>query len=80
MIGEQNDHGTFQAMYTNGVHIGEYVCAEDGFYVYFPEHRGGFWNELMLNEVLSDLVKLNKEWTETISNDPLVNGGDDGGG
>lgn len=64
-----------KALYSNGVHIGEYELGEDGYYVFYPDStKGGYWNENILFYVLLQLRRLNLEWDTQFKTDPLVCG------
>lgn len=51
----------------NGVYIGEFVLNDDGYWVYFPEHKGGYWDEYFLRLVLDKLSAMNKPWDEEVN-------------
>ncbi len=53
----------------NNSRIGDFVRAEDGYFVFFPEERGGFWNEWLLRELADELARINKPWDDIITKD-----------
>lgn len=59
-------HGTITM--SNGQRkLGEFILDVDGFYVFFPESQGGFYNEYFLKVLLDKLTELNAEWSTTIA-------------
>lgn len=57
----------------NGVHVGEMIVMEDGYYVFWPNDlRKGYWNEAVLLGLSEVLADLNKEWDDRIRNDPSL--------
>ena len=54
-------------VWTNGVKMGEAIQAEDGFFKFFPESRGGYWDEGTLQYVIDKLKELNKPWDDHLN-------------
>jgi hypothetical protein len=54
--------------YTNGMHMGEMIMAEDGYFVWFPitPGRGGFIEAWVLRELADKLDDVNREWDEKV--------------
>ena len=66
-------HNSIDYRYTK---VGEFVCLEDGFYRFFPEpYEGGYWPGYILRFIADTEEELNKEWNETIANDPVLQEG-----
>lgn len=63
-----NEHNTI-TMSTTQNKLGDFIVDVDGFYVFFPESQGGFYNEYFLKVLLDKLTVLNAEWTQQIAND-----------
>lgn len=52
--------------FSNGVYLGELSIADDGFYVFWPDTKGGYWDQMVLSEIVAKLEELNKPWQEEI--------------
>lgn len=50
----------------NGVELGQFLREVDGFFVFYPNLNGGFWEAWVLNGIAAKLDELNKPWEETI--------------
>lgn len=61
--------------YYNGVHIGEFVMMEDGYYHYWPVKGEGCWGAYAMRAVADKLDELNKPWDDQVKNDPVFNKG-----
>ena len=58
-----------------GHDVGEYICMEDGYYVYSPDHENGVdLNESSMFFILLQLRRLNLQWDTQFMTDPLVCG------
>ena len=68
--------GDLKVYYTNGVYMGDILRKEDGFYDWWPVHRGGYITSWILRELADKLDEMNKEWEETIEKDCSVSGHD----
>lgn len=55
--------------YGNGVYMGDVLAGVDGYYVFWPELRGGYWSEGMLLEIVNHLKALNAEWDAQVQKD-----------
>lgn len=53
-----------EIFWTNGVKMGEAIMDVDGFYKFFPEDQGGYWDEASLYYVYDKLKTLNKAWSD----------------
>lgn len=62
-----NEHKTITMTTTQGTVLGEFIIGDDGFYVFFSEPKGGYYNEYFLQVLLNKLTELNKEWNEQIN-------------
>ena len=56
-----------EIFWTNGVLMGEAIQDVDGYFKFFPEHRGGYWDEDTLQYVLNKLKELNKPWDDHLN-------------
>jgi len=55
--------------------VGEYVCWEDGYYTYFPDHENSVdLSEDALFFVLLQLRRINLKWDTQFRTDPLACG------
>lgn len=48
--------------YENGVALGELAMGVDGYYVFFPEKRGGYWDAPVLLALSELLTEMNAAW------------------
>lgn len=64
--------GAYDVHYENHVKLGQFLCKEDGFYDFWPELNGGFWDEHILLSLATALNELNEEWQHQIDNDPKI--------
>ena len=55
--------------YSNGVKLGEVVMDVDGFYYFWPELRGGHWDQSVLRQISDLLEEKNKPWQDKIDKD-----------
>lgn len=66
--------GGYKVFFENGVYIGDILVKEDGFYDYWPEYHGGYWDEMMLRVIADKLKELNapyqKELEDYFSKEP----------
>lgn len=65
-IKKVDDHA-FDAFAENGVKLGQLLREVDGYFVFYPELRGGFWPSYMLREISNKLEGLNAPWDKIIS-------------
>lgn len=56
----------YDLYYHNGVHMGEVMIDEDGFYKFWPNDTKGYWDEHMLFLVGNLLKEKNKAWNEEL--------------
>lgn len=52
----------YTCVYGNGVVLGSIEMDVDGFYVFFPKLRGGFWDASVLHDIVRKLDALNAAW------------------
>lgn len=50
-----------------GRNIGQLLREVDGYFVFYPEQRGGFWPEHMLIEIAGMLHTINANWNAEIN-------------
>jgi len=60
---KQSNHQYF-VFFENGVKIGEFLQEVDGFFVFYSEENGGYWESHILRILSDELDKLNKPWKE----------------
>lgn len=60
ILSESSDH--YEVIYENGVYLGDIVKEVDGFYVYYPEIRGGYWSSHMMREIADKIDELDAPW------------------
>ena len=61
----------YHVYFDNGVLLGEFYAEVDGYYVFTPKLRGGFWKSYVLRTIADKLDELNKEWDEQIKRELL---------
>lgn len=60
--------GAHQVFYaSNNVKLGEFYKEVDGYWVFSPELRGGFWSEGVLSALADELENMNADWDEEVS-------------
>lgn len=52
--------------YINDICLGQLQPSDDGFYVFWPLIRGGFWDSSVLSEIAAKLDELNAPWQKVI--------------
>lgn len=52
--------------YKNGVCLGEVLAKEDGFYDFWPNLNGGYWEAHVLRAIADILDKKNESWQKEI--------------
>lgn len=56
---------------------GDFVCGDDGYYVYWPKgYTGGAVAAHELRTLADHLDRMNAAWDWIIQNDPLISGGE----
>lgn len=60
--------GHYRVEYDNGVYMGDILQKEDGFYDFWPELRGGYWESSIMREIADKLDALNAPWEKEIDN------------
>lgn len=63
---EKVDHAGYKIFFKNGVFLGDLLIKEDGFYGFWPELRGGYWDSYVLREIADTLDELNAPWQKEI--------------
>lgn len=53
-------------LWTTGAPLGDFIKADDGYYVWYPVDNGGCFSQQVLAAILSSLTELNREWDERI--------------
>jgi hypothetical protein len=66
-LSEKDEGGTYKLYWDNGVYMGDAVVNVDGFYVFFPEHKNGYWDEGVFRSLLDTFTALNAEWNKQIN-------------
>lgn len=66
LILEQIKDSTYNVKTNGGLKLGEFYREVDGFYVFWPEERSGFYSEEYLGALLFELQQLNAPWKENI--------------
>lgn len=56
----------YNVQHWNGLLIGTFYMEVDGYYVFQPNVRGGYWPGYMLRALSDALEELNKEWDEIV--------------
>lgn len=59
--------GTLRVLYENGIDMGIMYIELDGYYVYHPAWRGGFWSAAVMRAVADTLDVLNAPWDKKIN-------------
>lgn len=52
--------GTIKVYADNGVHVGDVTTEVDGYYVFYPILRGGYWDAWMLRDIAEYIDSLNE--------------------
>lgn len=60
------DQLAYIAYHDNGVKLGEIIMSEDGYYVFFPELREGFWEAYVLRQIADKVDEMNKPWDDQV--------------
>lgn len=63
---EQVGEATYNVKTNGGLKLGEFYREVDGFYVFYPEERKGFYSEEYLGALIFELQQLNAPWKENI--------------
>lgn len=56
------DGTTYVVKYCNGVSLGTLIRDVDGFWKFFPELKGGYWESEVLGELADTIDKMNEDW------------------
>lgn len=57
----------YDLYYHHGVHMGEVIMNDDGFYNFWPNENKGYWDEHVLFLIANLLKEKNKRWNEEIN-------------
>jgi hypothetical protein len=57
---------TYDVSCSNGVALGQLQPSDDGFYVLWPDLKGGYWAGYVLREIANKLDELNAPWEKMI--------------
>lgn len=63
---EQTGEATYNIKTNGGLNLGEFYREIDGFYVFLPVNRDGFYSEEYLGALLFELQQLNAPWKENL--------------
>jgi len=66
LILEQVSEAAYYVKTNSGLDLGEFYREVDGFYVFWPVKRDGFYSEEYLGALLFELQQLNAPWKENI--------------
>lgn len=56
----------------DGHTVGEFYREIDGYWVFEPDTKPGYWNEYILMRIMYDLRVLNAAWDLSIMTDPKI--------
>lgn len=63
----QKEYDHYEVFYeTNGVKLGEFYIEVDGYWVFAPELRGGYWDEHVMEAISHRLKVMNAPWHQQI--------------
>lgn len=51
---------------SNGIKLGELIEGVDGYWAFFPEMRGGYWEGWILRELADKLDAINRPWDRAL--------------
>lgn len=60
---------TYKVRAYNDAEMGEFYQEIDGYYVFDPILKSGYWPSEMLRAIADELDNLNKEWNEEVHRD-----------
>lgn len=63
---EKKDDNQFIVYYENGARLGEILREVDGYFYFFPEPMGGFWQSHGMREIADKMDEMNKPWDQEI--------------
>ena len=58
-----------EGLYERAKAAGDFVCGDDGIYVYWPKGLGGALSEWMLRALADELEKMNASWAAQLERD-----------
>lgn len=61
-----SDQKGYNVIHENGVYMGTFEAGDDGYYVFWPTFRQGYWPAYMLTALGNALDELNKDWDEKV--------------
>jgi hypothetical protein len=56
----------YLVVFENGVILGHLLKEVDGYFVFYPELRGGFWESLIMRILADKMDDLNRDWDEIV--------------
>jgi len=59
-------NSAYKVEYENGVDMGELYKEIDGYYVYWPIDRKGFWSSVPMRIIADKLDELNADWDREV--------------
>lgn len=59
--------------FRNGVECGSVIREVDGYYVWYPRKKSGFWESHYLHAIAYLLEGMNEEWDRVVKSDPRLN-------
>lgn len=69
---QQEGNDDYIVLTQSGVSIGTFVVNDDGYYVYFPVNKPGYYTQANLEELSRKLKELNHVWHNTVINDECI--------
>lgn len=68
--GRTEDQSTvYVVTHDNGTPVGELYQEVDGYYVFHPIHRQGYWDEMSLRQIVDKMQELNAPWDAQVQAD-----------
>jgi hypothetical protein len=67
MIYTKINNSHYQVNHTNNVLMGDIMMDNDGFFYFWPDLKGGFWEAYILLELGNKLNELNKPWEDEVN-------------
>lgn len=67
--GMQYEHdpcGIVKVKAPNGVFAGVIMKGDDGYFEFWPEHRGGYWPAWSLRDIADKVDSMNAEWDASV--------------
>jgi len=64
---EGSRNKTLEVYAHNDVIVGEMLINDDGYYVFFPEERAGYWPDYILSALAENMETLNASWHKEVT-------------